>query len=63
MNQMQGNAKNYREKKRHLDGVFLKGELACMRQMQEHKETTYNFIQNWSATKSPMLEYIDLGVK
>ena len=27
------------------------------------KITQENFIQNWSATKSPMLEYIDLGVK
>ena len=50
--------------KRNLDEVFfLKGELACKRQMQEHRETKENFIQNWSATKSPMLEYIDFGVK
>ena len=27
------------------------------------KRTQENFIQKWSATKSPMLEYIDLGVK
>ena len=65
MNWMQGNAENKREKKRRETQMkfFLKGELACMRQMQEHKETIENFIQNWSATKSPMLEYIDLGVK
>ena len=27
------------------------------------KRTQENFIQRWLATKSPMLEYIDLGVK
>ena len=63
MNWMQGNAENNREKKGQLDEVFLKGELASMRQMQKHKETTENFIQRWSATNSPMLEYADLGVK
>ena len=63
MNWMQGNAENNREKKRHLDEVFLKGELECMGQMQEYREMLENFIQNWSATKSPMLEYIDRGVK
>ena len=51
------------KKKGNLDEVFFKGQQACKRQMQEHRETVENFIQNWSATKSPMLEYIDLGVK
>ena len=27
------------------------------------KRTQENFIQNWAVTQSPMLEYIDLGVK
>ena len=62
---MRGNSENNREKKRKEISMkfFLKGELACMIQMQGHKETTENFISNWSVTKSPMLEYIDLGVK
>ena len=59
MNWMQGNAENKREKKEIQMKFFLKGET----NMQEHGETQENFIQNWSVTKSPMLEYIDLGVK
>ena len=41
---MQGNARDNRGKKGHLDEVFLKGELACVRQMQGRKETTKNLI-------------------
>ena len=51
MNWMQGmQNKAEKRKERNLDDVFLKGEQACKRQMQEHKETTENFIQNCSAT-------------
>ena len=43
---------------------FLKGETNMHEtNARAQKRTQENFIQNWSATKSPMLEYIDLGVK
>ena len=63
MNQMQG--MQNKEKKRNLDEVFFEkeGEQKCKELMQKPIETLENFIQNCSATKSPMLEYIDLGVK
>ena len=43
---------------------FLKGETNMHEtNAKTQKRTQENFIQRWSATKSPMLEYIDLGVK
>ena len=61
MNQMQGMQNITEKSKRNLDEVFFnkEGEQICKRQMQELRETLENFIQNWSVTKSPMLEYID----
>ena len=59
MNWMLGMQNKNKKKKRNLD----EGKQICKRQMQEQGETLENFIQIWSATKSPMLEYIDLGVK
>ena len=65
MNQMHEMQNITKKRKGNLDEVFFEkeGEQICKKQMQEHRETLENFIQNWSATKSPMLEYIDLGVK
>ena len=63
MNWMQG-MQNKQKQKRNLDEVFLKGETNMHEtNARSQKRTQENFIQNWSATKSPMLEYIDLGVK
>ena len=52
-------AQNVEQKERNLDDVFFVHETNAKTQ----KKTHGNFIQKWSATKSPMLEYIDLGVK
>ena len=43
---------------------FLKGETNLHEtNAKTQKRTQENFIQRWSATESPMLEYIDVGVK
>ena len=61
MQEMQNKTEKINE---NLDEVFLKRrEQICKEQMQEDAETLENFIQKWSVTKSPMLEYVDLGVK
>ena len=63
MNWMQG-MQNTNKQKKNLDEVFLKGETNMHEtNAKTQKRTQENFIQRWSATKSPMLEYIDLGVK
>ena len=56
---------NTNKQKRNLDEVFLlKGEINMHeRNAKTQKRTQENFIKRWSATKSPMLECIDLGVK
>ena len=62
---MQNKNKEKREEtERSRWSFFLKGE-TNMRETnaKTQKRTQENFIQRWSATKSPMLEYIDLGVK
>ena len=52
------------EKKEIQMKFFLKRETNMHETIERaQKGTQENFIQNWSATKSPMLEYIDLGVK
>ena len=52
------------EKKESQMKFFLKGETNMHEtNAKTQKRTQENFIQRWSATKSPMLEYIDLGVK
>ena len=53
-----------KEKKEIQMKFFLKGETNMHEaNAKTYKLTQENFIQRWSATKSPMLEYIDLGVK
>ena len=43
---------------------FLKGETNMHEtNARTQKRTQENFIYSWAVTKSPMLEYIDLGVK
>ena len=58
-------AENAEQTEKNLDeGFFLKGETNMHEtNAKTQKRTQENFIQRWSATKSPMLEYIDLGVK
>ena len=52
------------EKKEIQMKFFLKGETNMHdTNARAQKRTQENFIQKWSVTKSPMLEYIDLGVK
>ena len=65
MNRMHKMQSKQKEKKEIQMKFFLKGEINMHEtNARSHKKTTQeNFIQRWSATKSPMLEYIDLGVK
>ena len=58
-------ADNAEQTERNLDEVFfLKGETKMHEtNAKTQKRIQENFIKRWSATKSPMLEYIDLGVK
>ena len=52
------------EKKESQMKFFLKGETNMHEtNAKTQRRKQENFIQRWSATKSPMLEYIDLGVK
>ena len=61
---MNQNAKNAEQTERSLDEVFFEGETNMHEtNAKTQRRTQENFIQRWSATESPMLEYIDLGVK
>ena len=62
--------KNQGEKSERFQMKFL--FLFCLKKKETNmqgtnavtqKRTQENFIQNWAVTQSPMLEYIDLGVK
>ena len=58
-----GNAEQTEDKEIQMK-FFLKGETNMHEtNARAQKRTRENFIQRWSATESPMLEYIDLGVK
>ena len=60
---MQG-MQNKQKRKEIQMKFFLKGETNMHEtNARAQKKTQENFIQNWLATKSPMLEYIDLGFK
>ena len=64
MNWMHKMQSKQEEKKEIQMKFFLKGETNMHEtNTRAQKRTQENFIQSWSAKKSPMLEYIDLGVK
>ena len=64
MNWMHKMHRKQKEKKEIKMKFFLKGETNMHEtNAKTQRRTQENFIQRWSATKSPMLEYIDLGVK
>ena len=58
------NAEQTEKKEIQMKFFLLKGETNMHdTNAKTHRRTQENFIQRWWATESPMLEYIDLGVK
>ena len=63
MNWMHKMQSKQEEKKEIQMKFFLKGETYMHETNAKTQKRTQENFQRWSATKSPMLEYTDLGVK